>query len=137
MRQIYEAGDAAHAVQLVRKSPPDIAFVDYKLEGEGGLLFCQSVRADSDPILRYLPIIMISAYSEHAKVLEAINAGVDEFLVKPIRPKDVASRINAVIERRRNFVETGDYFGPCRRRRVNPRYKGPLRRFDDGGDFEI
>jgi DNA-binding response OmpR family regulator len=70
-------------------------------------------------------------------VLDAINAGVDEFLVKPVRAVDVANRVNAIIERRRPFVKSGGYFGPDRRRRDDPRYKGPMRRAGDPSTVSI
>jgi DNA-binding response OmpR family regulator len=74
---------------------------------------------------------MVTAYSERRRVIDAVNAGVDEFLVKPIRAVDVANRMNAVIERRRSFIEVPGYFGPDRRRRSDPRFKGPWRRAAD------
>jgi DNA-binding response OmpR family regulator len=115
----------------------DIAFVDFKLGGLDGLDFCKRIRLDPRCPNRYLPIIMITAYSERKRVIEALNAGVDEFLVKPVRAIDVANRVNAVIERRRPFVETQDYFGPDRRRHADPRHKGPWRRADDPGTVDI
>jgi DNA-binding response OmpR family regulator len=80
---------------------------------------------------------MVTAYSERSRVIDAVNAGVDEFLVKPIRAVDVANRVNAVIERRRPFIDIPTYFGPDRRRRDDPRYKGPWRRASDPGTVDI
>jgi DNA-binding response OmpR family regulator len=114
-----------------------MAFVDFRLTGLDGLEFCRLVRTASDSPNPYLPIIMVTAYSERSRVLGAINAGVDEFLVKPVRAVDVASRLNAVIERRRPFVRSADYFGPDRRRRKDPKYRGPLRRSSDPSAVDI
>jgi DNA-binding response OmpR family regulator len=80
---------------------------------------------------------MVTAYSERRRVIDAINAGVDEFLVKPVRAVDVANRVNAIIERRRPFVQADGYFGPDRRRRDDPHYTGPLRRAGDPGTVDI
>jgi two-component system chemotaxis response regulator CheY len=102
-----------------------------------GLHFCRMIRLDPDSPDKYLPIIMVTAYSERGRVFDAINAGVDEFLVKPVRAMDVANRVNAVIERRRPFVKAGGYFGPDRRRRSDPNYRGPMRRAGDPGTFDI
>ena len=115
----------------------DIAFVDFKLGGLDGIDFCKRIRLDPDSPNRYLPIIMITAYSERRRVIDAINAGVDEFLVKPIRAVDVANRVNAVVERRRPFIQTPGYFGPERRRRADPRFMGPWRRAADPGTIDI
>src|SRR5690348_15215441 len=107
MRRIEEAADCNEAIGHVASGDIDIAFVDFKLGGLDGIDFCKQIRTGPDSPNRYLPLVMITAYSERGRVLEAINAGVDEFLVKPVRAVDVANRVNAVIERRRPFVKTG------------------------------
>jgi len=56
----------------------------------------------------------------------ARDAGVNEFIAKPVSVKTVMSRLVAVIEHPRPYVRTQDYFGPCRRRGVQE-YRGPER----------
>ncbi|MBI1361896.1 MAG: response regulator [Alphaproteobacteria bacterium] len=138
-RRIEEASDCPSALNMVASGDVDIAFVDMKLGGPGqdGLEFCRSVRTSPTSPNVYLPIIMLTAYSERNRVLGAINAGVDEFLVKPVRAVDLANRVNAVIDRRRPFVKCGNYFGPDRRRRDDPRHKGPWRRANDPSTVDI
>jgi len=137
VRRIEEAADCNEAFYHMAAGDIDLAFVDFKLGGLDGIDFCRRVRRDPDSVNRYLPVIMITAYSERSRVIDAINAGVDEFLVKPVRAVDVANRVNAVIERRRPFVSCHDYFGPDRRRRDSPRYQGPFRRASDPGTVDI
>jgi DNA-binding response OmpR family regulator len=137
VRRIEEAGDVAAAMHLIAGGDIDVAFVDMKLAGQSGLEFCRTVRSSPDSPNVYLPLVMITAYSERNRVLDAINAGVDEFLVKPVRAVDVANRVNAIVERRRPFVKCAGYFGPDRRRRDDPRYKGPMRRSGDPATVNI
>ena len=137
VRRIEEASDTDEAMAHVVAGDIDIAFVDFKLGGLDGLDFCKRVRLDPHCPNRYLPIIMITAYSERNRVIDALNAGVDEFLVKPVRAIDVANRVNAVIERRRPFIETQGYFGPDRRRHTDPDHQGPWRRAIDPGTVDI
>jgi len=137
VRQIEEASDAAEAFEMLGSENIDVAFVDFRLAGLDGLEFCRLVRTGADSPNPFLPIIMITAYSERSRVMEAINCGVDEFLVKPVRAIDVASRLNAVIERRRPFVRSPSYFGPDRRRRADPKYKGAMRRATDPGTIDL
>lgn len=137
MRVIEEAANCPEAVALVANSEIDIAFVDFKLGGQDGIEFCRHIRRGANSPNPWLPIIMITAYSERSRVLDAVNAGVDEFLVKPVRAVDVANRVNAVIERRRPFIDTPTYFGPDRRRRDDPRFQGPWRRSADPGTIDI
>lgn len=131
IRDIVEARDAATAFQMLRQFPPDIAFVDYQLGDLDGLEFARLVRTGQDSTTPYLPIILVTAHAERSRVKEAIDAGVNEFIVKPVSTQALISRLKAVIERPRPFVRTTNYFGPDRRRRVDPSYIGPWRRADD------
>lgn len=137
MRRIDEAADCNEAIRLVAGGVIDIAFIDFKLSGLDGIDFCRQIRRAPESPNPFLPIIMVTAYSERSRVLDAVNAGVDEFLVKPIRAVDVANRMNAVIERRRSFIDVPAYFGPDRRRRTDPRFRGPWRRAVDPGTVDI
>jgi two-component system chemotaxis response regulator CheY len=137
MRRIDEAADYNEAIGIVAGGEIDLAFVDFKLGGLDGIDFCRHVRRAPESHNPFLPIIMVTAYSERSRVIDAVNAGVDEFLVKPIRAVDVANRMNAVIERRRSFIDVPAYFGPDRRRRTDPRFKGPWLRFSDPGTIDI
>ena len=137
MRRIDEAGDCNEAIGLVASGEIDIAFVDFKLGGLDGIDFCRHIRRSPTSPNPFLPLVMVTAYSERSRVIDAVNAGVDEFLVKPIRAVDVANRVNAVIERRRPFIDIPTYFGPDRRRRDDPRHKGPWRRASDPGTVDI
>ena len=112
--------DCDEAMGAVAGGEIDLAFIDFKLGGLDGIEFCRQIRRSSQSPNPFLPIIMVTAYSERRRVIDAVNAGVDEFLVKPIRAVDVANRMNAVIERRRSFIEVPGYFGPDRRRRSDP-----------------
>jgi DNA-binding response OmpR family regulator len=131
VRTIVEVRDAADAFETMRDVNPDFALVDYMLGDLNGLEFTRLVRTASDSANKYLPIIMVTGHTDKSKVLEAINAGVNEYLAKPVRPVDLFHRISALIERPRRFVKASTYFGPDRRRRQDPRYNGPWRRSTD------
>ncbi|GGE40624.1 response regulator [Marinicauda pacifica] len=131
VRQVFEARDAADAFEAMRNSNPDLALVDYMLGDVDGLEFTRLVRTASDSPNKYLPIIMVSGHTDRSRIMEAINAGVNEYLAKPVRPVDVYNRLVSLIERPRRFVKATGYFGPDRRRRQDPRYTGPWRRSTD------
>jgi len=84
-----------------------------------------------------LSVIMVTACSERSRVIKAVNAGVDKFQVKPIGAVDVANRTNAVIERRRSFINVPAYFGPDQGRKTDPRFKGTWHRAADPGTVVI
>ncbi len=115
----------------------DLLFVDWDMEPMNGIELTKYIRLDSESPNRYLPIIMMTGHTELTVVLEARDAGVTEFLAKPMTVRSMYQRIVSTIERPRPFVRSQDYFGPDRRRNNDPKYKGPDRRSDPDDDFEI
>jgi len=100
-----------------------------------GLELTQMIRqpgANSNP---YFPIIMLTGHSEKKRVVSARDAGVTEFLAKPISAKGLYQRIVNAVANPRPFIKTKTYFGPDRRRNVNPNYVGTERR--KGGKADI
>ena len=133
IRQVSGAECVDEAIDRCLHNQYDIFLVDQLLRGrDSGLRFVKWLRMSGESRAPMAPVITISSFSERSRIIEAINAGVDEFLVKPLRPVDMARRIQAVGMKRRKFVRTGDYFGPCRRRLPVPaNFAGPYRRADD------
>ena len=76
---------------------PDIVFVDYRMEPIDGAELTRKIRAGEEGIDPYIPIIMVTGYSDMRRILEARDAGVSEYLVKPISAKLLYMRICAVI----------------------------------------
>jgi len=131
IRHIREVSDGAKALDALREHPIDLVIVDFNMSPMDGVQFTRMVRTGPDSANPYLPIIMMTGHSEKHRVTEARDAGVNEFVVKPITAKAVFDRIQAVILRPRAFVRTDGYFGPDRRRTNAADYKGPRRRQSD------
>ncbi len=132
IRKIREVADGAQALQALRIESVDLAIVDFNMFPLDGVEFTRLVRNSPDSANPYLPIIMMTGHSEKSRVQEARDAGVTEFVVKPITAKAILDRIQAVIFRPRAFVKSEAYFGPCRRREAHGRnYNGPFRRSTD------
>lgn len=130
-RSIIEVTDGSAALEVLRERPCDLAIVDFNMFPMDGVEFTRLVRNSTDSANPYLPIIMMTGHSEKSRVVEARDAGVTEFVVKPITAKAVIDRINAVIFRPRPFIKTDDFFGPDRRRTNSPNYNGPKRRLGE------
>ena len=128
VQRIFEASDAAEAFEEFQNSQMDVIIVDYSLETLDGIEFSHLVRTANDSPNPYVPVIMLTAHSERQKVEEARDAGITEFLRKPICASALYRRIIEVIERPRPFVRSKSYFGPDRRRRVDENYRGEERR---------
>lgn len=133
IRNVYEAAEGATAFDLLRRHAIDLAIVDFNMFPLDGVEFTRLVRTSPDSPNPFLPIIMMTGHSERSRVYEARDAGVTEFIVKPITAKAVLDRLNAVIMRPRPFIRSRDYVGPCRRRRDTPDYAGPFRRSSEMG----
>lgn len=133
VRDVFEATDGAEALQLMRNQPIDIIMSDLAMQPLDGIDFVKLLRNSKDSPNPMAPVIMITGHSTMKRVSEARDAGVNEFLSKPITAKGVLERINRVVENPRAFVRTENYFGPDRRRRADPAYEGPRRRADDPG----
>lgn len=126
--RVIEATDGADGFESMRSHQPDIIFVDWEMPGIDGVEFTQLVRNASDSPNPFVPIIFLTSYSDKRHVIEARDAGVTEFLAKPVSAKAIYSRMMSIINKPRPFVRSKQYFGPCRRRRLNPEYKGSERR---------
>ena len=81
-----------------------------------GLDFVIRVRTAEDSPNPYVPIIMLTGHADKEHVMAARDAGVHEFLAKPVSPRNVYGRLISVLNNSRSFVRVGDYFGPDRRR---------------------
>ncbi len=132
--QIYEAVDGASGFAELRERRPDFVLTDLSMTPVDGIEFTRLVRFGKDSPNPYIPIIMVTGHTERQRVMAARDAGVTEFLAKPITAQSILLRIAEIVDRPRPFVRCDDYFGPDRRRRRDESYTGPWRRRDDRVD---
>jgi len=126
--RVRMAPDARIGWEMLKNFNPDLLLTDWNMPPTNGIDFVKRVRADKDSPNPYLPVILLTAYTERYRVEEARDAGVSEFLAKPISAKSLFDRINSIVEDRRSFIVTPTYFGPDRRRHDDPNFTGPDRR---------
>ena len=136
IKDIAEALHGQGALDILRQRKPDLVLSDLAMKPMDGLEFTRYVRNDDHSPNPFVPIIMISGHTEKHRVEAARDAGVTEFLAKPITAHHLFSRISEIVERPRAFVRCDGYFGPDRRRRTLDNYAGPWRRSDDFKDTE-
>ena len=126
--QIYEADNGQRAWTVVRESNPDVIVADWVMENMSGIELVQMLRSNPQSPNPFVPVIMLTGHTSLDHVMQARDAGVNEFIAKPVSVKTMMSRLVSVIENPRPFVRTTAYFGPCRRRRGAEEYRGPERR---------
>lgn len=124
---VMECPDGQAALDLLQTYPADLVLLDYKMLPLDGLAFMRILRSDADSPNPYLPAIMISGYIDTRLIAQARDAGINEFLAKPISAKSLLTRVIAAIDSPRPFIKAPGYFGPDRRRRHVPP-TGPDRR---------
>lgn len=138
VREVYEAADGAAGLDAVQNFLPDFIITDWVMPLFDGLEFVQMIRQPDSPLNPYVPIIMLSAHSERHRVLQARDAGVNDFLCKPISAKALHQRITSILLNPKPFIKANSYFGPDRRRpNVASTYRGPERRVEQVGVIEI
>jgi CheY-like chemotaxis protein len=133
--QVFQCDSGAKALQLLRHERPDLIISDWQMAPMDGIEMTELIRNDPRNPARLVPIILMTGYSSHDKVVAARDRGVTEFLVKPFSAEALAKRIAHVIKAPRDFVAAPAYQGPDRRRRPTDGYKGPDRRQDDYRGF--
>ena len=134
-RDVFEAEDGASGLDAYTHMVPDIVLVDWAMPVFDGLELTRMIRATEGSANPYVPIIMITGHTEQNRVIAARDAGVTEFLAKPISAKGLHQRIMNVVTNPRPFIKTKNYFGPDRRRNVNNSYVGPERRTGTKADI--
>ncbi|HET7172789.1 MAG TPA: MtrAB system response regulator MtrA [Nocardioidaceae bacterium] len=90
-------GNGALALSSVRDFRPDVVLLDLMLPGKDGTDVCHEIRAESG-----VPIIMLTAKSDTVDIVLGLEAGADDYVVKPFKPKELVARIRA---RLRTFDE--------------------------------
>lgn len=131
VNDIRETTNGRDALAIVREVKIDVILTDLSMQPMDGIELTRSVRQSPDIANPYVPIIMVTGHSERHRVEAARDAGVTEFLAKPITTKNLFLRLSEIVERPRAFVRCGEYFGPDRRRRSHDTYHGPRRRQED------
>ena len=94
---VSEASDGECALRLVQEAPPDLVILDYMMPRLSGPQVCERLRRDL--LLRHLPVIMLTGKAEVQDKVHGINAGADDYLVKPFEPKELLARVQMVLRR--------------------------------------
>jgi DNA-binding response OmpR family regulator len=92
--QVDSAPTGEQGLEQVRGHPPDVVVLDLMLPGIDGFEVCRRLRA-----LGNLPIIMLTARGDDFDVVGGLEAGADDYVVKPVQPRVLDARIRAVLRR--------------------------------------
>ena len=100
------AGDARQAQNAIAERVPDLILLDWMLPGTSGLELARRWRREA--LTRDIPIIMLTARGEENDRVGGLEAGVDDYVVKPFSARELLARIRAVLRRNRQEDEDGN-----------------------------
>ncbi|MDP2940599.1 MAG: response regulator [Candidatus Omnitrophota bacterium] len=95
--EVFSAQDGEEALRLVQTKSPNLVILDYKMPKLDGKQVCQILKKDI--LLQHMPIIMLTGKGEVTDKVEGINAGADDYIVKPFEPKELLARIKMILRR--------------------------------------
>lgn len=128
---IITAMDGEEGFLKFCQNNPDLVITDWMMTPCDGIALSHKIRNEKQSPNQYVPIILMTGFSEKKRVFNARDAGITEFLVKPFNTRDLYKRLHQIIERPRQFVRCEEFFGPDRRRKSTKDNDGPSRRVDD------
>ncbi len=96
--QVTATSDAEQALQYLKNTLPDVILLDWMMPGMSGIDLCKRLRNDD----RYqpIPIILLTARGEERDKVLGLDSGADDYITKPFSPRELVSRIKAVLRRR-------------------------------------
>ena len=98
--KIFTANDGNKGLMLAKKHCPDLVILDVMMPGMDGIELCDQIR--QVPTLNDALIIFLTARAEDYSELAGFDAGADDYITKPVKPKLLISRIKAILRRKKN-----------------------------------
>ena len=90
-----KARDGKNALQLIEDHSPDLVILDWMMPNMSGIDLCRTLRSRSET--KQLPIIILSARSDDSDKSLGLDTGADDYISKPFSPKELISRVNALL----------------------------------------
>lgn len=104
--KVKSAADGREGIQTAKVFRPDLILLDIMMPRQDGIEMARTIRADHD--LRDTYLMFLTARSEEYSEIAAFEVGADDYITKPIKPRALMSRINALFRREAQKSEAGD-----------------------------
>ena len=92
--EVAHCADGAGALDMFRETRPDLVLLDVMLPGLDGIEVCRRIRRESG-----VPIVMLTARTDTVDVVVGLNAGADDYVLKPFKPQELTARVRARLRR--------------------------------------
>lgn len=96
--QVYIAENGETGIELMKQTKPDLIILDVMMPGMDGIETCEAIR--TTPGFQKTLICFLTARNEDYSQIAGLDAGADDYIAKPVRPKVLISRINALLRRK-------------------------------------
>lgn len=110
--EVREAGDSASAWRALRAARVDLILLDWMLPGASGYEFLRRLRREGALAEREVPVILLTARADEPDRVRGLDAGADDYVVKPFSPRELRARVRALLRRaadpNADRVEAGD-----------------------------
>ncbi|WP_455158762.1 MtrAB system response regulator MtrA [Schaalia cardiffensis] len=97
---VATCSDGVQALDVFHQENPDLILLDVMLPGMDGIEICTRIRKESD-----VPIVMLTARTDTADVVAGLEAGADDYVPKPFKPKELVARVRARLRGREEAVD--------------------------------
>ena len=102
---VEEAADGAEGLKVLFASRPDVVILDILMPGMDGWVTCQRIREVTE-----VPVIMLTSMNRDEEVVKGLELGADDFVSKPISPRQLIARVRAVLRRAHVHEATEEAF---------------------------
>jgi two-component system cell cycle response regulator len=96
--EVEQARNGAEALQMARECKPDLVLLDIMMPDMSGVEVCRALKADSKTAS--IPVVLITALSDHDAKMEGLEAGADDFLIKPVEEVTLLARVRSLLRAR-------------------------------------
>src|SRR5574341_489890 len=94
--EIITARNGIEALEKIRSGKPDIVLLDIMMPGMSGYEVCEKIKQQDTT--RFMPVVMVTAFSDLEYKIKAIEVGADDFLTKPINKVEVTTRVKSLLK---------------------------------------
>ncbi len=95
--EVYRANNGAEGIRLAEQKYPELIILDVMMPVMDGIKTCEQIR--KNPELAHIPVVFLTARAEEYAELAGFEAGADDYIVKPIKPRVLIKRLNALLRR--------------------------------------
>ncbi|XXX77380.1 ATP-binding protein [Sorangium sp. So ce134] len=103
--RLLEATNGLEAQELIERSPPQVIVSDVMMPRMSGIELTAWLKAH--PVLRHVPVILVTARADDESVASGLDGGADEYLVKPFSPRELLSRVRSMVRLYRSYQQLG------------------------------